>query len=806
MLQKDAEPDWDSPTPDQLEVFETLKRKLVTLPILGLPKTNKPYTIDTDTSAYQLGATLLQKQNETKNEWTPIGYWPKTLMDTERNYSTTELECYSVVWAVTMLRTYIEGETFTVRTDHDALRWLMTLTDSSGRLMRWRIRLSKFDFTIQYRPGTVHQVPDALSRIISPQGNDDGPVDDKVPTYGDHENVLVTTRIRARGANAANETKTLRNRTPRNSDSGNARKQKQTTNAYEDDEQRLIRDFDENLHCNDAENEDEPLDEVLDDDLDIFDLAMAYGDDARNIRIIDVPVKITRKEVLDGQRYDDFCQTILARQDRDRDSAFFEGDYGILRRRHPTIHGLDQIVLHETLRPLILDLLHYSKFAGHPRQTRMYRHLRTTYYWPQMAADVYKTVRTCNACAKNRVRLRKRRVRLRKRTHPLRLFPARSPVEALSIDILGPLTKTKKGYRFLLVLPDRFTKLTQAIPLRRIDAYTVAVAFVEHWIFKYGPPRTLISDNGKQFAAKFFQAVCSLLGLLNIFTSTYHPQTNGQVERYNRTILAMLRNYVNEHQDDWDRYATALTYAYTNHVHRSMGTTLFSSVLSRPPPEFSLHHTVRSRTRPTQEQRNDYVRRIDNTIEHAYTRLRATQACYKRYFDKCIRKIIQRIRTGDYVYIDPTDGLSKTGKLQSLALGPFRVIRKDERTSVIDRNGVTERINADRLTYAPPPENTPTKEDNATTTERLEKNTDGLVDRLVTHRRTTDGTLEFLVRWYGCDEKTWEPRRNIPDEPFSRYFDKRKTNDKRLGHNEDTRRQPNVTTNKTRANANVDTN
>ena len=354
-----------------------------------------------------------------------------------------------------------------------------------------------------------------------------------------------------------------------------------------------------------------------------------------------------------------------------------------------------------------------------------------------MAADVYKTLRTCNAFDKNRVKLRKR-------MHPLRLFPARSPLEALSIDILGPLTKTKKGYRFLLVVTDRLTKLTQVIPLRRIDVYTVAVAFVEHWIFNYGPPKTLISDNGKQFASKFFQAVCSLLGLSNIFTSTYHPQTDGQVELYNGTILEMLRNYVNEHQDERERYATALTYAYNNHVHRSTGTTPFSLGLSRPPPEFSLHHTVRSRTRPTQEQRNDYVRRLDDTIEDAYTRLLGTQARYKRDSDKRIRNIKQRIRTGDCVYIDPTDGISKTGKLQSPTLGPFRVIRKDERTYVIDRNGATERINADRITYAPPPVNAPTKDDNATTTEHLEKNMDGptyVVDRLVTQRRTTVGTL-----------------------------------------------------------------
>ena len=376
-------------------------------------------------------------------------------------------------------------------------------------------------------------------------------------TYGDHENVLVTTRTRKR---AASVTKTARERTPRTSDSGDARKQngirqrsrKQTTNRYEDDEQRLIRELDQNVHGNDAENEDEALYEVLHKDLDIFDLAMAYRDDGLNVLIADVPVNITRNGVLDAERYGYFCQTILARQDRHRYSAFFEDYSGILRRWHPTIHGLEQIVLPETLRPRILDLAHYSKFAGHSGQTRMYRHLHATYYWPQMAADVYKTVRTCNACAKNRVKLRKRK-------HPLRLFPARSPIEALPIDILGSLTKTKKGYRFLLVLTDRFTKLTQVIPLRRIDAYTAAVAFAEHYILKYGPPKTLISDNGKQFASKFFQAVCSIRGLSNIFKSTYHPQTNVQVDRYNRTILAMLRNYVNEHQDDWDRYATALT-------------------------------------------------------------------------------------------------------------------------------------------------------------------------------------------------------------------------------------------------------
>ena len=396
----------------------------------------------------------------------------------------------------------------------------------------------------------------------------------------------------------------------------------------------------------------------------------------------------------------------------------------------------------------------------------MYHHVRSTYCWPQMAANIYRTVRTCNACAKSRVRLRKR-------THPLRLFPAQRPLESLSIDILGPLTKKKKGHRFLLDIKDRFTKLTQVIPLRRIDAYTVALAFVEACICKYGRPKTLISDNSKQFAAKFFQGVCSLLGLSNIFTSIYHTQTNGQFERYNRTILAMLRDYINEHQDDWDKYATSLTYAYSNQFHRSTGTTPFSLIFSSPPPEFSWHHSIRSRPWPTQEQRNDYVKPLDDAIQHAFTRPLATQARYKRYFDKRIRTIRQRIKRGDYVYVDPADGQSKTGKLRSSAIGPFRVLRKDDRTYVIDHDGASERINADRVTYSLPLENSTAPHKEATG--RHEKNKEGptyVVDEILDHRKDTHGSFEFHVKRYGYKKTTWETHCNIPEELVSRYFKK----------------------------------
>ena len=118
-----------------------------------------------------------------------MGYWSYSLNDSEHNASATERQSFAVVWALRTLRPYVEGMKFTVRTDHDALRWLMSLTENSGRLTWWRLRPVEYDFNIQYRPGRVRQVPDALSRLVSPRVADDllptVEVDDDIPTIDD---------------------------------------------------------------------------------------------------------------------------------------------------------------------------------------------------------------------------------------------------------------------------------------------------------------------------------------------------------------------------------------------------------------------------------------------------------------------------------------------------------------------------------------------------------------------------------------------------------------------------------------------
>lgn len=130
-LRKDEPTKFDSLTTEETEAFETLKSKLVEPPVLALPRGKGRYTVDTDACNEQVGCVLLQEQPDGVKR--PIGYWPRTLTTAERAYGTTHRECLAVIWAVLILRPYLEGTRFTIRTDHDALRWILNMSDATGK-------------------------------------------------------------------------------------------------------------------------------------------------------------------------------------------------------------------------------------------------------------------------------------------------------------------------------------------------------------------------------------------------------------------------------------------------------------------------------------------------------------------------------------------------------------------------------------------------------------------------------------------------------------------------------------------------
>ena len=362
------------------------------------------------------------------------------------------------------------------------------------------------------------------------------------------------------------------------------------------------------------------------------------------------------------------------------------------------------------------------------------------------------------------------------------------------MDLLGPLPKTAHGNQHVLVITDRFSKLTRSIPLRTTTASVVANAFLDNWVYVYGVPRYVLTDNGPQFAAKFFDAVCALLGVRRYLTTAYHPQSNGQTERFNRTLVQRLRHYVEEHQRDCDDYDQLLTFAYNTQVHLSTETTPFDLVLTRPPsgpilPGTAGRGTHREDPRTPVQYKRATLRKLRGALDRARTKLTASQKRYKDDFDKKVR-FRPVFGAGEFVYVDRpprpltnverrtrAQGTTGTDELSVKLLpkteGPFRLRSATDTTVLIGQDGVENHVSIDRVTKMPrgPGDTvtpaTRTESDAEVTTPSAEY----VVDRIIGHR-TARGGVEYKVRWYGytAGEDTYEPADGLPQPFIDRHW------------------------------------
>lgn len=147
-----------------------------------------------------------------------------------------------------------------------------------------------------------------------------------------------------------------------------------------------------------------------------------------------------------------------------------------------------------------------------------------------MAADINTAVQHC-------VRFAKCCVHSRMQTSSLKLLPVieplEEPLESVAFKILESLPKSLCWFQYIIVIAHRLTNLVQVVPLKLVCLMEVSHVFLKHWVQKYGPRKTIILDNDTPFTSKLFHRVCWLLETANEFSSTYHQQTNGYIERYN---------------------------------------------------------------------------------------------------------------------------------------------------------------------------------------------------------------------------------------------------------------------------------
>ena len=140
-----------------------------------------------------------------------------------------------------------------------------------------------------------------------------------------------------------------------------------------------------------------------------------------------------------------------------------------------------------------------------------------------------------------------------------------------AMDLLDMSVTTAKGNRYVLVMVDCFSRWTEACPLPDKTALAVADAVFQHIVCRFGMPMVIHSDQGREFENKVMHELCLLCGSHKTRTTPYHPESDGLVERFNRTLLMMLAMFAGENRDDWDDLLPAVMMAYRSSVHESMG-------------------------------------------------------------------------------------------------------------------------------------------------------------------------------------------------------------------------------------------
>lgn len=184
-------------------------------------------------------------------------------------------------------------------------------------------------------------------------------------------------------------------------------------------------------------------------------------------------------------------------------------------------------------RPFRRAIFNQIHNLAHPGVKASVRLVADKFVWPGMNKDVSLWAKTCVACQKNKVQ--------RHTKSPLGEFAApEDRFTVVHIDIVGPMAPSD-GYVYCLTCVDRFTNWIEAIPVRDITAETIARAFYDNWIVRFGVPSFIVTDRGTQFESSTFQSLAKLIGARVKHTTAYHPQCNGKIERQHRTIKAAIK-------------------------------------------------------------------------------------------------------------------------------------------------------------------------------------------------------------------------------------------------------------------------
>ncbi|KAK3742155.1 hypothetical protein QZH41_007827 [Actinostola sp. cb2023] len=544
-------------------------------------------------------------------------------------------ELLAIVSAVKRFHHYLYGRPFLIRTDHGALRWLINFKNPEGQLARWLELLGTYDMKIEHRSGSKHANADALSRRPC-------------------EDCKYCDRVELKEGSTEDHVMPPQQTTGGETD---MRRLRSETKCEAEEDAWVV-----GKSSKDLEEE-----QMRDKDI---------------ARIITWKEKGTERPAWSAISPDN-CAVKAYWSQWDR----LQLRDGVLYRKWESEEGDTvqwQLLVPKSLRPEVLRGLHDAKTAGHLGVTKTLGRVKQRFYWYKCSQDVRDWCRKCDLCAASKIPQKTPRAAMKR-------YNVGAPLERVALDVLGPLPESESSNKYILVVSDYFSKWTEAYAIPNQEAVTVAKRVVDEFVSRFGVPRQLHSDQGRNFISAVFTEMCALLGIDKTRTTALHPQSDGMVERYNKTLESMLAKFTSEHQRDWDEHLPLLMMAYRTSIHETTGCTPSMMMLGRE-AEVPLDLVMGS-PQPTEDvaDASEYAQRLRQRMEtvHNFARehLNHQTERQKRYYDH--RGVHHNsFNRGDPVWLhNPKRKKGRCPKLQNdVYEGPFLVIdRLDDLTYRIQK-------------------------------------------------------------------------------------------------------------------------
>ena len=759
LTKKEVREEGFSLTPQALEAFEKLKEAFTTAPVLTQFDPDRDTVLETDASGWVTAATLSQYGND--GVLHPCAFYSRKMAPAECNYEIHDKEMLAIIRALEEWDAELRSlPQFLILTDHKNLEYFMTMRKLNERQIRWSQALTRYNFTLQYRPGKLGGLPDSLTRRPQdlPSDEEDERVQYRQAQLIKPEHLQPTTPLRT--APVAMET---------------------TQQSASDDETQAS------------------LSSVQ-------TLESETGNTANTVET-QVP---TAMEALwcDARGKDKLYERLcLAVRERKRS---FPPELGVrVSIADCTLDDEDNLRYRdrlwvpdaEPLRTRLVQTSHDSYLTGHPGREGLLGILRRKYFWPGMDECARRFTRNCYSCGGQTVWRDRKKGLLRPLPIPEQQW------QELSIDYITDLPKSN-GYTNILVVTDRLGKGVIFAPCKDLSASTLADTFIREVIRHHALPRAITSDRGSQIVKGLWKQVCKRLDIEQRISTAYHPETDGATERANQVLEEYLRHFTSYFQEDWYRWLPLAQIAINSRNAASSGISPFflsHGFNPRLGDGLDLEPlALTTRRRSPQEMGEAIAQKIRQVVELAQTLMAATQ---QRQEDITNRKRdpAPSFQVGDKVWLDLrniktdrpckklADKHAQFTVIKVISGSAYRLNTPPGISNVfhvsllrpVAQDPLPSQIQSD---YQPPllindDEDDEDDEDNEDDDEEWWQ-----VEKILKERtrrgRGRGGPLksEVLVKWTRFLTPTWVPREKLKDTPALAEFEREKTR-----HNEDKR-------------------